>query len=639
MLLIRLFLLPLLVMAQVAELRQIWPILERAGCRGCHNPDGVASATRLRFPEGMSDEELAGFAASLRQLLDLKAPDQSLLVMKPTARVAHAGGRRIQAGSAEEQALVGLATRLARAPAVTAVVKKERHSAGPVLRRLTHVQYNNTVRDLLGDDSRPADQFPPEDYVHGFKNQYEAQSISPLLADAYSAAAEKLARRAFSQGIGQKLIPCRPAGPDDATCRERFVRTFGRRAFRRPLSNEEASRYGALLRSEALRARSFTAGAQLVVEAMLQSPAFLFRTENGADPKLRPFEIASQLSYFLWNTMPDEALLQAAENGGLNRPEDVLRVTRRMLADARARAATDEFIAQWMRFDRVTSMVKDRRLFPIYSLELAVAMTEETRRLFSHLVWNNLNFMEFFSAPYSFITADLAAIYNLPAPKEEFGRVELPPSTGRAGIVGQAAFLALTSKPAETSPTARGLFVREQFLCQEVPQPPPGVSTNLPPLSPEKPQTNRERLAVHLSNESCASCHNLIDPIGFGLEKYDALGAYREKLKLVFQPSRKEKKKEPITVELDLDTSAHIAGLPNSAFTSPLELGTILARSPQCQQCVVKQLFRYAAGRKETAADQEIIARALDDFRASGFRFQELMASLMRWLIFPTEGS
>lgn len=253
----------------------------------------------------------------------------------------------------------------------------------------------------------------------------------------------------------------------------------------------------------------------------------------------------------------------------------------------------------------------------------------------AELVWNKRNFMEFYSGGYTFVNSDLAKVYDLPAPKTEYDKMTLAESTGRAGILGQASFLTMTSKPAETSPTARGLFIREQFLCQDVPQPPPGVNANLPPVTKEKPRTQRERLGIHLSNESCASCHSLIDPIGFGFEKFDAIGRYREKLKLTIFPTRENRNDSPKEVELDLDTTGNVAGLKGSAFSSPRELGKILAETPQCQQCVVKQLFRWMAGRHERGADRMVIERSFGDFQKSGFQFQELMIALVKWSIFP----
>ncbi|MDQ6663069.1 MAG: DUF1592 domain-containing protein [Acidobacteriota bacterium] len=622
----------------------MYPVLQKAGCPSCHSSDGVASGTRLHFPEAdAAPSQVNRFGKSLALLVDRKAPDQSLLLNKPTRRMPHAGGKRITPGSPEEAVLRRWMNYLVTLPPAETVATNTDLEAPtvktvPVLRRLTHAQYNNTVRDLLGDDSRIADQFPPEDFVNGFKDQFQSQSISPLLAESYSMAAEKLARNAFRGGDTHHLIPCKAATPADAECRDKFVRGFGKHAFRRPMTADEVNRYGRLFTSEAAGQRSFLAGAKIVVEAMLQSPAFLTRAENGAVPQWTAYETASRLSYFLWNTMPDAALVQSAESGELNSASGIEHVARGMLKDPRSRSAVDEFISQWLRFDRVLGMVKERRLFPNYTPELAIAMAEEPRRLASDLVWSNGDFRKLFSADYTFVNSDLAALYQLPAPATEFGRVALPEKSGRAGIAGQALFLASTSKPEETSPTARGLFVREQFLCQEVPPPPPGVNTNLPALTKARPKTNRERLASHTTNETCASCHSLIDPIGFGLEKYDAIGQRRENLKITFLPGHGDKGEKTETVELDLDSDGFIAGIPNSKFTTPRELGLVLAQSRQCQECIVKQLFRYAAGRRETPNDRRVIEKAYDQFKESQFHFQELMVSLIRLMVFPPTG-
>lgn len=625
--------------------KNLYPILEKASCRGCHSADGVAAATRIHFPElNAAPAAIEAFGRSLVAVVDQQHPEKSLLRNKPTMRVPHTGGKRIAPGSREEAVLLVWSAHLehmspqetaaALHPADTSEIAAAK--AAPVLRRLTHSQYNHTVRDLLGEESNPADQFPPEDFVNGFKGQYQTQDIGPLLAEAYSAAAEKLARAAFRGGDTHGLIPCKPGSASDAVCASKFIRSFGLKAFRQPLSEEEARRYEALFSREASAQKDFLKGAQIVVEGMLQSPKFLFRLENGPDAACRPYETASKLSYFLWDSMPDDALFRSAEKGDLSTPAGIERVARRMLADPRARRSVDEYVSEWLRFDRVLTAVKDRRTYPQFTPELAQAMTEETRRLVTDAVWNNRNFMDIFAADYAFINADLANVYGVPAPQEEFGKISFPATSDRAGLMGQASLLSLTSKPGETSPTARGLFVREQFLCQHVPDPPPGVNTNLPELTEARPMTNKERMAVHRNNESCATCHKLIDPIGFGLEKYDGIGRYREKLKLqILSMAHDKQDKKPRTFELPLDTTGTIAGIPNSNFSSPKELGRVLAQSAQCQQCMAKQLFRYEQGRMESFADRPVLDRIVADFRNSGYRFQDLMISVIKWTEFP----
>jgi hypothetical protein len=626
----------------------LYPILEKAGCRACHNVDGVASATRLHFPEtDAPHSEIEAFGNSLVVLIDREHPEASLLLRKPTARIAHAGGERIRQVSPEEAVLKAWIDRLTRlsGPELASALRyreREESGAGAVaqdaeLRRLTHSQYDHSVRDLLGDQTAPASQFPPEDFINGFRNQSRAQSLSPLLIEAYSAAAERLARSAFRGGDTHGLIPCKPS----LACRSRFVREFGLKAFRRPLDAGERKRYETLMAHET----DFLKGVQLVVEAMLQSPNFLFRLDATADPKLKPWATANRLAYSLWDTMPDAELFAAAERGDLSTGEGVEKTVRRMLADARAHESLDEFVSQWLRFDRLLTASKDRRKFPLYTRETANAMTEEARTFVSDLVWNNGNFMTLFTADYGYVSPELARIYGVAAPAKDFDRVPFPAGSERAGLLGEGLFLALTSKPEESSPTARGLFVREQFLCQHVPDPPPGVNTNLPPVTEAKPQTNRDRMSEHATNPACANCHKLMDSIGFGLEKFDAVGARRDWLALEFRSPQEAaepggtRRFAPRTVTLPIDTAAYVAGLPDSHFSSPAELGEVLAKSPQCQECVVKQYFRYTAGRLETAADRALIRRVTDDFRNSGFRFEEIIVSLTVLREFPQRDS
>jgi uncharacterized protein DUF1592/uncharacterized protein DUF1588/uncharacterized protein DUF1587/uncharacterized protein DUF1585/uncharacterized protein DUF1595 len=613
----------------------LYPVLEKAACRSCHSADGVASVTKLQFPEPDANaDQIEAFGRSMVALIDRDNPEESLLLKKPTNRIPHAGGRRIKPGGEEEAILKSWIQRLARmsdGEVADALKSREEKAAGAgrarpgsALRRLTHSQYNNTVRDLLGDQSAPANQFPPEDFVNGFKNQYQSQNLSPLLVEAYSVAAERLAANAFQGGDRRGLIPCKPS----PACRARFVSEFGLKAFRRPLEIGERKRYEELFRREA----DFFKGAQIMVEAMLQSPGFLFRLDETSDPKLKPYVTASRLSYAIWDSMPDAALLESAARGEFSTPQGIETTARRMLDDPRARRSLDEFVSQWMRFDRLLTGAKDRRRYPNFNREAAAAMTEETRSFISDLVWNDRNFMGAFTADYSFINADLAAIYGVPSPAREFDRVKFPAESERAGLLGQSLFLSLTAKPDDTSPTARGLFIREQFLCQHVSEPPPGVNTNLPEITEAKPQTNRERLSEHVSNPSCSTCHNLIDPIGFGFEKFDAIGARREKFKLLFYGENKEggRRAKPGTLELEINTGGFVAGIPDSKFSSPRELGAVLARSPQCQECLVKQYFRYTSGRMETQADRPLIRQVSEDFRKSQFRFKELIISLVR---------
>ncbi len=644
---------------------QVFPVFEAAKCSGCHAASGVASATRLHFPDkDATPAQIQAFGLSLSSLVDRADVAKSLLLAKPTNVIRHTGGLRIKPGSSEEQILTKWVASLASASDASLAAAMKSLVAGEgepgpkqLVRRLTHAQYDNTVRDLLGDYSKPAERFPPEDYVDGFKNQLTGQGMPPLLVETYSTAAERLALNAFRIGDINGLIPCAPsqgygasrqssAGSSRATadkwawndqkCRDAFVRRFGLRAFRRPLSEDEVKRYSTVFSEQARVSRRFLDGARVVVEAMLQSPNFLFHVEAGPDGRHADYEVASRLSYLLWNTMPDEALFEAAAKGELSTPAGRDAAARRMLQNVpKGRDALDQFFEEWLRFDRVVNAVKANR-YQAFTPELALAMAEETRTLLHHLVWNDRNFMELLTADYSFLTSELAEVYGLPAPKDQFEMVKFPADSNRAGILGQGTFLASTAGPTDTSPTARGIFIRERLLCQHVPPPPPGVITTLPdPLvDGQKPKGRRQLMVEHVENPTCASCHRLMDPIGFGFEHFDAIGQYRQQ-EMIPVPGRRGGgggggRGGPPPIPLEIDAQGEIAGIPNSNFSGAKQLGTILANSPVCQECVVRQMFRYSYGRLETASDENTIHQLYDQFKASGFKFKSLLVALVQ---------
>jgi uncharacterized protein DUF1592/uncharacterized protein DUF1588/uncharacterized protein DUF1587/uncharacterized protein DUF1595/uncharacterized protein DUF1585 len=616
---------------------KLYPVLEAAQCRICHTRDGVASATRLRFPDkDATAEDIQRFGLSLTPLVDRGSPAGSPLFIKPTNRTQHTGGERIAPGSPEEESLMQWIDYLAKASDDTLAAAGRRLEAtrtttqpSQLVRRLTHSQYNNTVRDLLGDHSRPAQRFPAEDFVDGFKNQLRHQGMPPLLVETYSSAAEKIALNAFRAGDVNGLIPCKPASAADTRCRDQFIRGFGLRAFRRPLRDSEFKRYAVAFSGQARATGKFLDGARVVVEAMLQSPKFLFHVEAGPDGQAVDYAIASRLSYLLWDTMPDKSLLDAAARGELRTSEGRERAARRLLDNPQASQALDEFFSQWLRFDRVLNASKERRRYPEFGPELAAAMVEETRRLLQHLASTDSNFMELFTAGYGFLNSELTALYKLPDPPGQFELVKFPAGSRRAGLLGHASVLASTAGPVETSPTARGIFVREQLLCQHVPPPPPNVNTTLADPTEDKPFTHRQRLAAHVENAACASCHKLMDPIGFGLENFDAIGRWRDK-ELILIVASEGNRAPAKRFELPLETGGQIAGIPKSTFSDARQLGTILAESPACQECIVRQTFRYAYGRLENASDQETVRQLFVAFRDSGFKFKELLIGLVR---------
>ncbi|MDX2023090.1 MAG: DUF1592 domain-containing protein [Deltaproteobacteria bacterium] len=619
-------------------------VLDAATCVDCHSAEGVASDTRLVFPAyDATAEDVQQFAAGVLDLIDQDSPLQSRLYRKPTARMSHAGGERIAPGTTDEAALTTWILSLVKAPNSAAdllqfMQRPAAEKGGRVLRRLTAKQYENTVGDLFGDALPVANMLPPEDFVDGFKNQHLGQAAAPALIEGYSLAAEFVADNVvggIESGDPRGLLPC-PLAKLDGTCRDNFIRSMGLRLFRRPLIEAEVQR----LRTMFVANKDPKEGLRTVLEFALQSPSFLYIGQS-RDPKVLPYVRAARLAYFLTNTTPSDALLKRAASGGLATPADVEDVAKGLLADPKAQRALDEFVAQWLRFDALLNSFKDRKTFPQFNAEMASAMAEETRRLVRHLVWDEQNFMELFTAPYTFVNPELAKIYELPPPPAPFDRVAYTAASDRAGVLGHGSFLTATSKPSETSPTARGLYVREHFLCQSTPPPPPSVNMDLPKTVGEKPLTNKERLAVHLTAPSCASCHRLIDSIGFGFEKFNAIGGHQETMHVTIaapaaftEQGVRTKPLPPKVFELPLDTKGFVLGIQNSEFSTPVQLGRILAGNGQCQMCIVRQVFRYAMGRKESSADHEALRPVFESFRGSGFRFKALLVAMARFTEF-----
>ncbi len=526
---------------------RVYPVLYALQCERCHSDNGVASETRVQFPEaGAGRDRIAAFGLSLIDLVDRGDPEHSLLLRKPTRRVRHAGGQRIKPGSDEEEALRGWVdylagfsdkqVRLAR----ERIARSERRSLEPLtVRRLTHSQYNHTVRDLLGDQSQPAYAFPMEDFINGFKNQVEGLGVSPLQAEAYSRAAERLALAAFRGGDQRRLIPLA------AQLAEGRGRRGGvRAAVRLPGVPAPPGRGGgAPLHRPVPGGGRSRRGTSTPGPRWSSRPCSSRRTSSSGSSRGRIAPMPSSRSPAGSRTSsgtrcPTTTSCASPDGASWRRPS---RSRPRRVGCSTTPAPGRHWTNSSPSGCASTACWRrraDRRRYREFNGELAAAMVEETRRLFNHLVWGNRDFREFFTAGYTFANADLARLYGLPEPAEDFAKIDYPPDSGRSGVLGHGSFLVLTSKPAETSPTARGLFIRNKFLAHEIPPPPAGVNTVLPEVTEDAPMTNRQRLDIHLNSESCAGCHRLIDPIGLGFEQYDAIGVFREKLVLQFAGPR-----------------------------------------------------------------------------------------------------
>ena len=457
---------------------------------------------------------------------------------------------------------------------------------GPVvLHRLNRSEYDNTVRDLLATQQRPALDFPADDPALGFDNIADALRLSPLQLELYDRAAGLLVAEALTSASGRaRLLPCEQSS---RSCAQEVLTAFVPRAWRRPLAAEELADLLALYDLGA--AEGHEAGLTLALQATLISPRFLFRAERdgtGTDT----YALASRLSYFLWSSMPDDELFAAAAAGTLTDPEELARQARRMLDDPRAAALTDNFAAQWLPIRALDDVFKDAHKFPEFDEPLRAAMREEMTRFFAGFVADDRDLRELLTASDSAVNAQLAVLYEL---EGEFGDalepVDLDPLP-RRGILTQAGTMAALAHPFTTSPTRRGAWVLAQLLCQPPPPPPPGVDT---PLLAEG-DSKRERLAAHAADPACAGCHVAMDPIGLGFEHYDAIGRWRGS-------------------ELGelIDASGSLPS--GEAFLDAIELTAMLAEDPAFPRCVLEKAMTYALGREVGPED----APALDELAAT----------------------
>ncbi len=488
-------------------------------------------------------------------------------------------------------------------------------AVGPTaLKRLTHREYDNSVRDLLGDSSAPGLAFAPDTQVGLFDNTSAAQTVSVLLADQYLDAAERLAEGADVDA----LLGCDPAGADGAACVRGFVERFGRRAYRRPLS---ATELGDLvgLQTELAALSDARTGVRGVIAAVLASPNFLFRPElGGADGELEgakqltDFELAARLASLLWASVPDDTLLDAAAAGQLQDAAGLEGQARRMLDDPRARPALAAFYEQWFGLHLLQTATKDPAAYPRFDDALRASMAEETRRFIEHVLWeDDGRLATLLTAQYSFVDGPLAELYGV-APPADPSAFELTflDSEQRRGLLSQASLMTAFASPAESSPVKRGKWVRVRILCQDLPDPPAEVP-ELP--GPEPGVTTRERFAMHTDNPACAGCHSMIDGLGFGLEHYDGIGAYRT-----------TDHGAEVDASGEINHTRDIDGL----YSGAPELADLLAGSAQVSDCAPTQWFRYALGRRETADDACSLVALQDAFAASGGDLRELMVAL-----------
>lgn len=480
------------------------------------------------------------------------------------------------------------------------------------LRRLTRFEYNNTVRDLLDTSLTPADAFPPDEIADGFTNNALVLTVAALHAEKYMEAAETLAAEAVSNLPA--LVTCDPAAIGEDACAREFAEDFARRAYRRAPEPEDID---ALMTAFAAgAATSFDKGIEVMVRAALQSPHFLYRVEftGGETPgvgmvRLNGYETASRLSYLLWGSAPDEALLSAAENGGLDTPEQIQTLARSMLQDPKARPAVAEFYRQWLGMPRLESTGKDPEAFPLWSNDMREAMIAENAAVVDAIIWGDSpTLATLLTEPLGLPQGPLADLYGM-SPSQT--AVALPADQQRSGVLTLPGFLAVQAHPDQTSPVLRGKFVRSKLMC--TPPPPPPPEANITPPDPAAGGTARARFSAHSTDPECAACHQLMDPLGFPFENYDSIGAYRT-----------TDAGEAIDVSGEMVASLDMDG----EFNGVGELAVKLAGSGQVRDCVATQWYKYSMGRGAETGDVCSLSPLQQAFEVSGGDLVEMMVAL-----------
>jgi Protein of unknown function (DUF1592)/Protein of unknown function (DUF1588)/Protein of unknown function (DUF1595)/Protein of unknown function (DUF1585)/Protein of unknown function (DUF1587) len=470
------------------------------------------------------------------------------------------------------------------------------------LRRLTRAQLDNSVRDLLHVTSLASTGLAADEKVGPFSSNINTP-VDAFLVEKFEQNAERLA----AETNVKVLANC--GTRTGIACGTAFVSEFGRRAFRRPLDTEETELFLSLFKSR----MTDEDGIRFVIRAMLQSPNFLYHAEFGqGGERLTEYEIAARLSFMLWNTTPDDALLDLAGKGGLATPAAIRTALDGMLNDPRARTGLRGFHTQWLGLDEIASLSKSPVVFPGYTPALNTAMLDDVHRYVDHAFFDgDAHLKTLLTASIGFPSSELAKVYGVKASADVNAPVAMDPSQ-RAGLLTLPAFMATHAHADQGSPVKRGVAIRQRLLCQDLPSPPDNVNNAVPMPSPDA--TTRERFAIHEEDPACASCHLLIDPIGLGFENYDALGGYRM-----------NENGKPIDASGELTEAGDVDG----TFVGAVELSQKLAGSEVVAECMVRQWVEYSLGRRTGEGDDCLVKDTARAFLAADGDLRVLLGNLV----------
>ena len=486
------------------------------------------------------------------------------------------------------------------------------------VRLLSEDQYYNSIGYIFGPDITLAAHFAPFRRIQGLLEVGASSAgVTTGQAEDFQHTGAVLADEIVTSRYRGFLVPCTPkdAKRPDPKCARQFLSAVGRLLYRRPLTDGELAPIVARANEGANQLDNFYLGLSAALEGMLISPRFLFVVDKAEpDPRhpgemrLTPYSLATRLSLFLWNATPDDELLKEAERGELYTTAGRVRAVDRMLASPRLEAGVRAFFDDMLNFDEFATLSKDPQIYPEFYGTTAQDAREQTlRTIVNHLLVKKEDYRDLFTSRDTFISPSLGAIYHVPAPPG-WSEYQFPSTSDRIGLLTEASFLAANAHPGRSSPTRRGKALRELFLCQIVPRPPPNVDFSQVENPDPSLKTMRERLTAHRSNPVCAGCHRITDPIGLSLENFDGAGKFRQ-----------------TENGAQIDASGSLDG---KDFASPVGLAQAMHDDPQVPACLVQRLYGYAVGGLEKRDSQVMLPYLSQRFAKEGYRLPDLLRTI-----------
>ncbi|MDB5423798.1 MAG: hypothetical protein JWQ29_1214 [Phenylobacterium sp.] len=532
----------------------------------------------------------------------------------------------VAAGVAAAVLLVGCAVtaadRALPATNVAATVGEEPalKIAPPRVRLITQSQYANTVAYVFGDDIKVPTRFPAVIRIKGLLALGSSTAVlTPSGVEQFSRNAQLVAEQVVAPARRSYLIPCTPKSEkaaDDA-CAGVFFSKVGRLLYRRPLAPAELKVLVSAAGDASNRLSSFYEGVRYTLTGMLTAPDFLFVVEQAKDAPgepsgyvLAPQTLATRLSLLLWNAYPDDELIKATDSGALGTPAGLQRQVDRMLASPRLEQGVRAFFVDMLAFDSFDNLAKDPLIYPAYRPQVPGEAAEQAlRTIVDHVITRNGDYRDLFTTRRTFLTGSLGALYQIPVDQsKDWTPYEFPEGSPRAGLLTQVGFLSLYAHAGRSSPTKRGRGLRESFLCQTVPDPPPNVDFSIVEDPKAVFHTARERLSAHSTDPTCAGCHKLTDPMGLALENFDGAGQFRGDEK-----------------GFKIDASGELDGV---AFTDAAGLGRAMRDNPATASCLVSRLYSYGVAREVARDDRPLVRYLGERFANDGYRMPALMRTI-----------